>query len=48
MSYGSNEEVIAELTSLNIIAPYDNINHRINFWVFECLNKNPNLLDYDK
>jgi len=48
MSYGSNEEVIAELTRLNIIVPYDKINHRINFWFFECLDKNPSLLDYDE
>ncbi len=47
MSYGSNEEAIAELTRLNIIAPYDKINYKLNFWFFECLDKNPSLLDYE-
>lgn len=47
MNYGSNEETIAELTRLNIITPYDKINHRINFWFFECLDKNLSLLDYE-
>ena len=47
MYYGSNEEAIAELTRLNIIAPYDKINYKLNFWFFECLDKNPSLLDYE-
>jgi len=48
MNYGSNYETIEELTILKIIKPYDKINYRINFWVFECLSKNPDILDYKK
>ncbi len=45
MSYGLNENVIEELKNLNIIEPYDKINHKLNYWFFECLSKNPNLLE---
>ena len=46
MSYGSNKNVIEELLNLNIIEPYDKINYKLTYWFFECLNKNPNILDY--
>lgn len=45
MSYGLNTDVIEELKNLNIIEQYDKVNHKLNYWFFECLSKNPNLLE---
>lgn len=45
MSYGLNDDVIEELKNLNIIESYDKINYKLNYWFFECLSKNPNLLE---